>query len=570
VKTIATMLGALLFCASGLAALTLKFSPNSWADTVFRYGARQEWILFAPWWQAAIVAVVGLALLLWGTQGEGWGKKKLSESDSHGSARLSLTKEICPRPDSRRHGVVLCMESEADVRGYPNSDGTVTWQVLKERPFICALKEHVLVEGYTGSGKDVSVAIPTLLTDVARSYVILDPKGETYRLTAGYRNRYQRVVRFAPCSDDSAGFNPLLEVQIGTRHAVKSAKRIANVLVGSTAKEEMSSRIYLKSCETLLTAAILYVMHHGKGADRSLPGVLRLLIDPGAREQKDIARRIAEDPPPGCSSVMNSLKILAQDGRMLQGAFTTALDVLDFCTMEDVAEAISRSDFRPSDLANGQNPLTVYLEFPFDDADILRPLARLMLNVLIGSHRKARKRDTCYLLNELPSLGCIPALLRGIGEAREFGVQFVVFVQSIGQLENDNAYGRSGARTIMDNCPVKLTLGAAGQQSAEDASAELGKATIVRERITKAVSKRSLLEQTVTQTRGEGEQARELMTPDEVHAMETVKVLLRMPAMRSYIGKRAVSYSQPELVRRMKVPPPSSRRLKLAEVADAS
>lgn len=563
-STIVLMLGAVILVVGALSALTIAFSPAVWFQTLLDAGCRGERLLGLSWSVPLAAAAVGLAGVVAVLTGES-ARKKTSVSTSHGSARYSSTEEICPEPGMRQQGVVLCQQSEADVEAKKTLTGKPVWIVRREAPFVCAQDGHVLIEGFTGSGKDVSIVLPTLLTDVSRSYVVSDPKGKTRQQTAGYRNRYQDTSRFAPCSADTDCFNPLDFVAMGTDEVVADVEEIAAEMVGSTAAEEKDSHIYLEVAELVLVATMLHVLHYAPPGRRHLPECLKVLTRPGATNQQRLMD-ICSRPVPGGEDVLNSARELAGDKKMCQGAFTTALGTLKFCRIPSVARAISRSDFKPSDLSNGKNPRTIYLEFPFRRAKILRPLARLVLYSLQSHHVEERRWDTCYLLNEMASFGNIASLVNGVAELREYGVQFAFFIQSEGQLFMH--YGKEAAQTIMDNCPNRVTLGVAGQKSAESLRDRMGKTTLVRPRTTKAVSRKSILEKTETNTEGEAEQAREMLTSDEAKALDSIYVTVEFTHSRPYLGKRAVSYSQAELIRRSKVPPPS--RLQVVGGASAA
>src|SRR6516225_1434208 len=62
------------------------------------------------------------------------------------------------------------------------------------------------------SGKGIGVVIPTLLT-WPESVVVMDIKGENFRLTAGRRSQLGSVVlKFDPTAEGSCCFNPFDEV----------------------------------------------------------------------------------------------------------------------------------------------------------------------------------------------------------------------------------------------------------------------------------------------------------------------------------------------------------------------
>src|SRR3954454_18419762 len=72
--------------------------------------------------------------------------------------------------------------------------------------------QHVLCFAPTRSGKGVGLVIPTLLTWPG-SAIVHDIKGENWRLTAGWRAGFGRVLLFDPTNPDSSPYNPLLEVR---------------------------------------------------------------------------------------------------------------------------------------------------------------------------------------------------------------------------------------------------------------------------------------------------------------------------------------------------------------------
>lgn len=546
----------LLILAGGLAAVVVRLKPDLWERTAAHWGATSELFLQPPLWAAVTIFALGIAAMAFGMNDGAGGTTK--HSTSHGSACFSTTAEVRAAGYGEK-GIPLCMEDWADVVSCPSPEGKPGWKVNSTAPVIACRWLHVLVEGPTGTGKDESVFLPTLLTDFGRSFVSLDPKGTMYERSAGYRSIFTVVFRFAPCEEGSCRYNPMKEIKVGTMREATDAARIAGVLVGSAAMEDMSSRIYLKSCEAVLACAILHVLNKRPAREHTLPGVTRFLLD-RKRTKKMIVQEMIDDPPVCAEMVANSVAELQNDPKMLQGAFTTLVDVLNFCSMPLVEQALSGSDFVASDLSQQDKTVSLYLVIPFADADIMRPLARLMLDCLVSSHGLERKHDTAYLLNELPSLGYIGAIGRGIGEVREYGVQFVLGIQSEAQLYNPRAYGKEGAITILDNCGARVTLGVQGQNAAESMRDRMGKTTIVRPRHTQAVSRKSLLETTVTDTKGEGEQARELLTADEAKVVPSGEIIVELPGVRPYRGKRLVRYDTPELMRRSQILPPNIKR----------
>jgi len=135
--------------------------------------------------------------------------REAADLDTYGSARWATRAEVAGAGLLGADGVVL---GRLD-RGYLRHDGP----------------EHVLCFAPTRSGKGVGLVVPTLLTWPG-SAIVHDIKGENWTLTAGFRARHGRVLRFDPTSMSSAAYNPLLEVRRG-EWEVRDVQNVADVLV---------------------------------------------------------------------------------------------------------------------------------------------------------------------------------------------------------------------------------------------------------------------------------------------------------------------------------------------------
>ena len=115
---------------------------------------------------------------------------------SSGTARWSSTRElkklglIIKEPD----GVILGQSK--DAKGVIT--GSDSFRITRFGSLISDNSAyHAIVVGATGSGKGVGVIMPTLLT-WKESVMIVDPKGESYGYTAGYRSTFSEVFYFDP------------------------------------------------------------------------------------------------------------------------------------------------------------------------------------------------------------------------------------------------------------------------------------------------------------------------------------------------------------------------------------
>jgi type IV secretion system protein VirD4 len=135
--------------------------------------------------------------------------------------------------------------------------------------------EHVLCFAPTRSGKGVGLVVPTLLT-WAGSCIVHDIKGENWTLTAGFRSRFGRVLKFDPTDALSSAYNPLLEVRRGDKE-VRDVQNIADILVDPEGALDRRNH-WEKTSHSLLVGAILHVLY--AEPDKTLAGVANFLSDP--------------------------------------------------------------------------------------------------------------------------------------------------------------------------------------------------------------------------------------------------------------------------------------------------
>lgn len=581
-------LGIVLLFLAAPPFATVYWLPDVWQKTCRSNHWSHPWVVNPP--VIALGAAVGLALLMLVVSMvlEGLNPTtKLPESTAFGSARFATTEEMRealfqlrqkqraltamafalllgrsnPKPRIT-DGVVLCQEDTAVLRREAGINGRPKWLVEHGAPLVRVAGHHILIEAKTGAGKGQGPLLATLLSD-RRSVVALDPKsdegegGELYKLSAGFRSTFSVVRRFAPTESGWHGFNPLAEIPLGKtrdkphRREGTEAMRIANVLTGGVAKDDANSRIFWKSAEVLLTCAILDRLWNATAdEDKSLPGVYRLLSRPPrerahAKEspKEAIRRIICERAPKSAEDHANRLLMI--DSRILEGAFDTALDVLSYCGDDLIAGNLSRSDFKASDLFDGERPMSLYISIPFADADILKPLARLMTNMLIASHLRSPnfKQQTVYLLDEFDDLGRLPAIEKAITKIRSYGVQLVLVTQTRQQIY---AIYEHNADILLDNLAVQMVWGVSGRNAAQKIAEGIGKTTIVSEMVATGESTKGLLDATSrSKNRSIKEHGRDLMTADEVTTMAGCDCLLFAPEMRPYLGKSVVCYSMP-------------------------
>ncbi|MBK8177263.1 MAG: type IV secretory system conjugative DNA transfer family protein [Rhodospirillales bacterium] len=321
-----------------------------------------DWPLYAPWdilawapWQGTVPAIhAGLIVAAGITALPLLPLAKRFTRPSFGQ------KEWGSRRDARRAGLL-----SRDPRG-----GIVLGMLGREIMTFSG-DQHTLVAGASGSGKTAGPVLTTLLSCRDRSMLVFDPKGELYRMSAPFRSSVGAAFFFDPTEPDSACFNPLAEIPVGTSREIAAVQNIASILVDSSGQKN-SEPIWPITATDLLTAIILYAVTGIPAPQRHL-GTLRELMF----EMPTTLEKMARGKNDECQRV--GATMLAMTPKTADAIALTARSALSVFADPLVVEKTSRSDFRISDLVCSRYPMSLYLQVPPSDRDRVMPLFRLML-----------------------------------------------------------------------------------------------------------------------------------------------------------------------------------------------
>jgi type IV secretion system protein VirD4 len=376
---------------------------------------------------------------------------------THGSARWALKDEIRQAQLLGDSGVVLGKFEKAYLR----HDGP----------------EHVLCFAPTRSGKGVGLVVPTLLTWPA-SAIVHDIKGENWTLTAGFRSRFGRVLRFDPTNRNSSAYNPLLEVRKG-EWEVRDVQNVADVLVDPEGSLERRNH-WEKTSHSLLVGAILHVLYAEK--DKTLAGVAAFLSNPTQKIEDTLDTMMTTahlgeaGPHPVVASAARELKNKSDNER--SGVLSTAMSFLGLYRDPVVAHVTRQCDWRIADLVEGNASTTLYLVVPPSDISRTKPLIRLLLNQ-IGRRLtedielKNKRRRLLLMLDEFPALGRLDFFESALAFMAGYGLKAFLIAQSLNQIEK--AYGSNNS--ILDNCHVRVSFATNDERTAKRVSDALGTAT---------------------------------------------------------------------------------------------
>jgi type IV secretion system protein VirD4 len=504
---------AALFVSTQWAAAMLGNQPELGEPWLHLLGFKiyAPWKLFVWWLEfdtvasdvfaraGAVAAFGGLASGAVAIGGAAWRASLNKTPTTYGSARWAEFQDVRDAGLFARRGIVLGLYR----RRYLRHDGP----------------EHVLVVAPTRSGKGVGLVVPTLLTWTG-STVVHDVKGENWNLTAGWRAKFSRCLRFDPTDPGSARFNPLLEVRRGSGE-VRDVQNIADILVDPEGARERRDH-WEKTAHSLLVGAILHVLYAEE--EKTLARVAAFLADPARSIQRTLCvmlttNHLGTDEEPNAHPVVASVarELLNKSENERSGVVSTAMTFLSLYRDPLIAATTASSDWSIADLMERERSLSLYLVVPPSDISRTRPLVRLVLNQIarrltetLPIEAPAGREPILLMLDEFPALGRLDFFESALAFMAGYGVRAFIVAQSLHQI--DKAYGPN--HSVLDNCHVRVVFAANDERSAKRFSEALGTATELRAQRNLSGSRFSAwLSHTSV---SEQETPRPLLTPGEI------------------------------------------------------
>ncbi|HEV7252092.1 MAG TPA: conjugal transfer protein TraG [Mesorhizobium sp.] len=508
------------------------YPPPAWTWWWYFFDAYAPKVFYEG---AGIAASGGFASIAVAIAMSVWRAREAREVTTYGSARWATEREVRRAGLLGDDGVVLGRYA----RSYLRHDGP----------------EHVLCFAPTRSGKGVGLVIPTLLTWPG-SVIVHDIKGENWTLTAGWRARFGRVLRFDPTDAGSDAYNPLLEVRRGPWE-VRDVQNIADILVDPEGALEKRNH-WEKTSHALLVGAILHVLY--AEADKTLAGVAAFLSDPRRPIETTLAammatKHLGETPHPVVASAARELLNKSENER--SGVLSTAMSFLGLYRDPVVAAVTSRCDWRIGDLVESGRPVSLYLVVPPSDISRTKPLVRLILNQ-VGRRlteeleSKRRLHQLLLMLDEFPALGRLDFFESALAFMAGYGIRAFLIAQSLNQIEK--AYGQNNA--ILDNCHVRVSFATNDERTAKRVSDALGTATEIRDAKNYAGHRLSPWLGHLMVSRQET--ARPLLTPGEVMQLPPSDALVMVSGVHPVRAKKARYYEDRQLKTRILSPPQGS------------
>jgi type IV secretion system protein VirD4 len=500
-----------------------------------------------------------------------WARTVLHKDQNiHGTSRWANTKDIQAVGLFEEAGVVIGQEESAKV-DYSITNGSVKLSLRSPGRILrhSGLTSTIMFAP-TRSGKGVSSVIPTCL-DFPHSLITIDPKGENFNITAGYRRKFSHVLRLSPVSNDTLCFNILDELT--TASAYRDASMIADILTSpADGKVDGSSKHWVDTAKDLLTGVILHIKYSNM-PDKSLYGCLEFLSQAATGDDKGAAM---------LDGMINSVhfdgglhEIIANVARRNKSrpddergsVFSTAVTALQVFEDPMVRNCSSSSDFCLNDFKVFENPISLYITVPFPDLDRLSSFLRIIVTFILRKFSQDEvqfgeqklKHPILFLIDEFPTLGTFTTLEIMMGILAGYGITFYLICQSPSQIYK--LYGEHTA--IFDHCKFMMTYAMSDPKGAEMFSKISGTESVTFTNVSNSGNKHeagtnnfSISEQT---------QQRNLINADEIQHLPANQLLIFPQGAPPIIAKKNVYYSDPRYKDKINLPVPKNRKELLGE-----
>ena len=401
---------------------------------------------------AVVLVVEGLTAVL-KRRREMRGRKK-SESELYGKARFLARRWM--RGMARQRGLMVGMSRE----------GLIAYR----------LEGSAMTFAPPRTGKGANIALNYLDPEERGwqgSTVLIDPRGETFPMVARRRRDLGRrpilldpfgvVARHRELEGAelhlplwrSEQYNPIDFIRHGPE-AVRDISVLTDALMEEPKSDSGNQNHFYESARSLISGYLAWVRFKMPKERRNLRA-LHELLSLGTEARKELFAAVDATPRFAGGLMHLAVERSRRVGKEEGGSnFTTVSNQLGFLNYPELAEHTRISTFDPLELADGE--MDIFVVVPDGLLGRVKGWIRLWITIPYAvADRRAFRKDMLIVVDELPALGYLSAIMEAYNLAAGKGVHFWTFAQSVSAL--DRSWGQPARETLMHLAELVQVLG---------------------------------------------------------------------------------------------------------------
>ena len=525
---------------SGILPWVLLAVPVLWAAAIMAYAYEDGMNLFdllgrftvlmeypfAIGWTAHTPKFMLIGLLLYGCAAALFlsTKENRRPGEEHGSARWGSPRQLCAkyRDKDPMQNTILTQNVRMGLNGKKHRRNLLQ-----------------IVIGGSGAGKTRFFCKPNLM-QANCSFLVTDPKGEMLRAVAPLLIQRGYVIKVFDLIDpaNSDAFNPFPYI----RDDKDAMKLVHNLIRNTTPKNASNNDPFWEKSEIALdTALILYLLHEAPPEEQNFEMVMYMIENGGAREDSDdfqspldlLFEALEEEDPSHIA--VREYKIFKQAaGKTAKSILLSAAVRLSAFILPQIVGITTQDDMELGLM--GDRKQAVFAIIPDNDGTF---------NYLVGMLYTCAFQALYYQADKVHQ-GALPVPVRlmmdefcNVSLPDDFGklqatmrsrnIMSTIVLQNISALK---ALFKDDWEGLMGNADTLVYLGGNEQSTHKYISEMLGKETL--DTRNRSISKGSHGSSSTSYQ----QTGRELLTPDEVRAMDNAYAIVFIRGERPVIDKK--------------------------------
>ena len=344
-------------------------------------------------------------------------------------------------------------------------------------------KGHILTVAAARTGKGATLLVNALLS-WRHSCIVIDPKGENASITAHGRKKRGSVFVLNPFGMlpesldglTQARFNPMDVLDPASLSFHADCDKLASACVWD---EVGAGKHFSTGGQSLTSGVMAALVRHGAPDEKNLPTVARVISGDVFGFCRLTVQRTTD--PYIVQKLGRFCSKRAEESNEVNDVISTARTGLGFIGNAAIAQSLSGSDFRFSDLKRKPGT-TVYICLPLNKLDVCDKYFRLILESflsdLLNEGQRGKGKPVLAFVDEMAQLGPhMKSLSNAMGMAAGAAqLQLWCVLQDLSQLKG---MFPDTWETFIQNCGVTTWFGARDQTTREYVSKLSGTCEVV-------------------------------------------------------------------------------------------